>query len=179
MTATAIVFSCILFLGSLLLLWYCLPASSAASFLGMLIMSFAKNSEGYPLLPINSNIVFGWLCLTIVVILATLLQPAPVRYAKKGMGYITAGALVGLAIGLLGFTMSPWQNLLYAIMIIGVAAGTFFGYLIYTNTPAGKGARLNSGNFFKYFLAKGFPTAITIMQGGVVLVLIIMMHISR
>lgn len=33
-----------------------------------------------------------------------------------------------------------------------------------------------AGNFFKYLLAKGFPTAITIMQIGVVLVIVIALY---
>lgn len=176
MTATAIVFSSILFLASIILLWYRQIASPCCAFLGLLILSFAKNSSSYPLLPINSNIIFGWLCMVVVVTVATILQPAPVRASRKGVGYLFIGAIVGLAVGLLGYSMTSMINALYAIMIVGVAAGTFFGYLIYTNTPSGKGVNFASGNFFRYFLAKGFPVAMTVMQMGVVLVLIISLH---
>ena len=171
--ATAIVFSSILYAASLALLGFRLVASPLCAFLGLLILSFGHDSSGYPILPISSSTIFGWLCVTILVTVATLLQPRPVRDTRRGIWYITAGSIVGLAIGLLGFTITAYAGALYAIMIIAVAAGTFFGYLVYASTPAGKGIGIGSGRFFSYFLAKGFPVAVTIMQIGVVLVLII------
>ena len=86
------------------------------------------------------------------------------------------GALVGLAVGLLGFTVSSNISLLYSIMILAVIAGIFLGFLLYTQTPSGRPVGPGSGNFFRYLLAKGFPTAITVMQIGVVLVLIIALN---
>ncbi|MDE6142491.1 MAG: hypothetical protein K2F94_00270, partial [Muribaculaceae bacterium] len=112
-------------------------------------------------------------CMTIVVATATMLQPVPLRRASRGMGYIMTGAIAGMAIGLLGFSFASHVSMLYAIMVVATAAGTFFGFLIYTNTPQGRPVGIGSGNFFKYLLAKGFPTAITVMQLGVVLVLLI------
>lgn len=173
MEVTAIVFSCILYALSLVLLGWRQIASPCCSFLGLLIMSLAKTSDGYPLFPINSSMIFGWLCVTVLVTVVTLLQPRSVRDTSRGVWYMTGGAIVGLAIGLLGFTVSSAVGAMYAIMIICVAVGTFFGYLLYTGTPGGKGVALSSGHFFNYFLAKGFPVAVTIMQGGVVLVLVI------
>lgn len=176
MTATAIVFASIMFAAALILLPLRIIASPSCSFLGLLILSFTHTKEGFPLLPINNNLIFGWLCITVVVTLATLLQPRPVRDTSKGMGYIMVGAIAGMAIGLLGFNVTPHVGGLYAIMIVATALGTFLGFLIFTNTPDGKRTGIASGNFFTYLLAKGFPTAITLMQAGVVLVLIIAMH---
>lgn len=173
MTATAIVFASLLFLLALIMLPMRIIASPASSFLGLLILSFAKTSEGFPLLPINSSVIFGWLCVTVLVTVATLCQPAPVRNVNKGMGYIIGGALTGLAIGLLGFTVWNTTGALYAAMVVCTAVGTFLGYMVFTSTPAGRKVNFRSGNFFTYLMAKGFPTAITVMQGGVVLVLII------
>ena len=178
MTATAIVFASLLFFLALVMVPVRIIVSPCAAFLGLLILSFAKTSEGYPLLPINSSVVFGWLCVAVLVTVATLCQPAPVRNARKGMGYILGGAITGLAIGLLGFSVSSSVGALYAIMIICTAVGTFLGYLLFTNTPDGKRVRAGSGNFFTYLLAKGFPTAITVMQAGVILVLIIALHFN-
>ena len=124
-------------------------------------------------MPVNNNMLISWLCITIVVMLATMLQPIPVRGQSKGMAYIIGGAIVGLAIGLLGFTVSNAIGMLYGIMIVAVAAGIFFGFLLYANTPAGVSVSIGIGNFFRYVMAKGFPTAVTVMQIGLVLVLLI------
>lgn len=78
-----------------------------------------------------------------------------------------------LAVGLLGFSISSSLTLRYAYMILATIAGIAFGFLLYTNTPSGKPVGPGSGNFFRYLLAKGFPTAITLMMLGVALVLLI------
>lgn len=176
MNVTPLVFSCILYALALVLLRFRLIAAPACSFLALLVMSFFKSADGYQVLPINSSIIFGWLCITVLVTVATWLQPRAVRETSKGIIYISAGAIVGMAVGLLGFTFTSWVSALYAIMIVATAAGTFFGFLIYVSTPEGRAARPASGRFFPYLLAKGFPAAVTVMQGGVVLVLIIMVH---
>lgn len=172
----AIVFACLLFAAALILLPIRMVASPCCSFLGLLVLSMGKTPEGYPILPLDSALIFGWLFVTVLVTVVTLLQPAPVRNSNKGIWYLMGGALVGLAVGLLGFTFSSWINAMYAVMIIAVAAGTFLGFLSYTRTPDGRQAAIGSGRFVSYLLAKGFPTAITVMQGGVVLVLLIALH---
>ena len=83
------------------------------------------------------------------------------------------GGITGLAVGLLGFSISSSITLRYAYMILATIAGIAFGFLLYTNTPSGKPVGPGSGNFFRYLLAKGFPTAITLMMLGVALVLLI------
>ena len=173
MTATAIVFASILFLLSLVLIPIRIVASPCCAFLGLLILSFAKSTDGYPLLPVSSSVIFGWLCVSVLVTVATLCQPLPVRNTTRGMGYFMVGAITGLAIGLLGFTFTSSIGALYAVMVICTAVGTVLGYLIFTNTPGGRPLKAVPGNFFTYLMAKGFPTAITIMQAGVVLVLLI------
>lgn len=144
----------------------------ALSYLGLLALSFCE-TDGISWLPINNNMIISWLCITLVVMMATILQPAPIRMQARGMAYIIGGGIVGLVIGLLGYTVSSAISMLYAIMIIATAVGIFFGFLLYSNTPDGRAVRLGSGNFFRYLLAKGFPTAVTLMQIGLVLVLLI------
>lgn len=117
--------------------------------------------------------------MTVVVMLATMMQPVAVRRQSRGMGYMIGGAFAGLAVGLLGFTVSSSLSLLYGMMIVGVAAGIFLGFLLYTKTPEGSPVGITSGFFFKYLLAKGFPTAITVMQIGVVLVILVALHNVR
>ncbi len=147
--------------------------SPAAAYLALLTLSFAKDGNGYPLVPINSTILFGWLCMTLVVMVATILQPAPLRLTGKGTGYILVGALAGMAVGLLAFSFTTTVSMLYSIMIAATVAGCFFGFLLYTNTPEGRPVSIGSGHFFKYLLAKGFPIAITVMQAGVAAVILI------
>lgn len=140
------------------------------SFLALFLLSLAKEN-GFPMLPINGVILTGWLCMTLVVTFIVMLQPEAVRRQTRGTFHIMIGALAGLAVGLLGNSITASLQLRYAIMIVGVAAGVFFGFLLYTRTPKGKGVGLGSGNFFRYLLDKGFPTAITVMQAGVAAVL--------
>lgn len=147
----------------------------ALSYLGLLLMSFCE-TNGIPWFPINNNMLISWLCITVVVMMATLLQPAAVRAQARGMAYMIGGALVGLAIGLLGFTVSSSVGMLYGIMVIATAVGIFFGFLLYSNTPDGRGVSIGSGHFFSYLMAKGFPTAVTIMQIGIIFVLLIATH---
>lgn len=170
MTVLSIVISSILFLLALIFIRWMLVAAPFCSFLGLLILSMAKTSEGYPLLPLSSGMILGWLFMSVLVTVVTLCQPRPIRQTKRGMFYFLGGALTGMALGLLGFTFSDSPEIIYVIMIIATALGTFIGALMYGTTPAGSKISVNSGNFLTYFLAKGFPTAITIMQLGTVLI---------
>jgi len=172
MTTFMIILSCLLFAAALVALPRRIILAPALAYLGLVTISFATRN-GYPLLPVNGAILIGWFCMTVVITLAIILQPLPVRNQSRGMGYIMTGALAGLAVGLLGFTTTASVTLLYSLMIVAVIAGIFFGFLLYTRTPDGRPVAMGSGNFFRYLLAKGFPTAITVMQGGVVLVLLI------
>lgn len=163
-----------------IVLWICaiatLPTrptySPLLSYCGLLCIGSCE-TNGYPWLPLNNHILFFWACITVVVILATMMQPAVIRNQSRGMAYIIGGAFVGLAIGLLGFTFSTNISMMYSVMVIAVIAGIFFGFLLYSRTPDGRPVGMGSGNFFIYLLAKGFPTAITIMLIGIVLVLLI------
>lgn len=144
----------------------------ALSYFGLLCISFCE-TNGIPWLPVNGSMLMSWLCITIVVMLATILQPSAVRSQTRGMAYMIGGGIVGLVVGLLGYTVSSAISVLYGIMIIATAVGIFFGFLLYSNTPDGRSMRVGGGFFFQYLLAKGFPTAVTLMQIGLVFVLLI------
>ena len=163
MAVFIIILSILLWLAALAALLRRQIAAPALGYLGLLCLSFAKDGN-LPLLPISPSILWGWLAMTAVVTMAVLLQPS---------GYMTGGALTGLAVGLLGFSATPDLGMLYGIMVVAVAAGVFFGFLLFSRTPRGAGFGPSSGHFFNYLLAKGFPTAITVMQIGVALVLAI------
>ena len=168
----SIVFSSILYLLSLIFIRIRLIAAPCSAFLGLLIISMAKSPEGYPLLPISSGMILGWLFMAILVTVLTLCQPKPIRQTTRGMYYFLCGALTGMALGLLGFTITTSPGVCYVIMILTTALGTFLGALMYGTTPEGKQVGVNSGHFYTYLLAKGFPTAITVMQLGTVLVIL-------
>lgn len=175
MTAFIIILSVLLWLGALAALFRRQLYAPALGYFGLLCLSFARQG-GYPLLPISGSMLWGWLAITVVVMMAVVLQPATVRADNRGMGYMTGGALTGLAVGLLGFTFSYDIGMLYAVMIVAVAAGVFFGFLLYSRTPRGVAFTPSSGMFFRYLLAKGFPTAITVMQMGIAFVLAIALN---
>lgn len=140
------------------------------SFLGLLALSFVRVNN---MLFVNNTILTGWLCMTLVVTFATMLQPESVKRQTKGMAYMIGGGLAGLAVGLLGRSFDTAITLQYTCMILGVTVGVTLGFLLYSRTPSGMPVRPGSGNFFRFLLAKGFPTAITLMMLGVALVILI------
>ena len=170
-----IILSIILWLASVVCLYRKQVLAPGLSFLALLSMSFAS-SGGMPLLPISPAMMWGWLAITIVVMVAVILQPINVRDDTLGAGYMLCGGITGLAVGLLGFTVSNSIRILYGIMVVAVAAGVFFGNLLYTPTPNGRPFATGSTRFTRYLLAKGFPTAITVMQMGVALVLTVALY---
>ena len=171
-----IVISCVLWALSIFLLFRKQLLAPAASYLGLLALSMADNAQGEPLLPINNTMLIGWLCITLVSMTATILQPYAIREQKRGVAYMLVGAVTGLFLGLLDYTIQLDISARYGMMIIATAVGAFFGYLIFTCTPNGKNVNFGSGNFFRYLLAKGFPVAITVMMMGIVLVILNAMY---
>lgn len=170
-----IILGCLLWLGAIYTLSSRIVLSAPLSFLALLCISLARR-DGVDLLPLNSTLLIGWLCMTLVVTALTAMQPAAVAAQRRGMSYITVGAIAGMAVGLLGVSMTGSLALRYAIMVVGTIAGVFLGFLLYTRTPQGTPVSLSSGNFFSYLLAKGFPAAITVMQLGVVLVIALALY---
>lgn len=178
MMALIIVASCLIWVAAIVALWWRPVVSPVLSFLALLCLSLAKTGAQtvggpFPLVPVNSNVMMSWLCMTVVVTGATVMQPAARLAGKQGMAYLLAGAVAGLAVGLLAVSFSSELSVLYGCMVIAVAAGTFFGWILFANTPAGKNDRVESSRFFQNLLAKGFPVAITVMQIGVPLVILV------
>lgn len=175
MTVFLIILACLLAVAAIAVLPTRQLIAPPLAYASLLCLSL-KGSGGYAILPLNSTILISWLCMTVVVMLLTTLQPEPLQRQTKGMWYLIAGGLVGMTVGLLGFTFALALPMLYSIMIVATVAGIFFGFMVYTKTPDGQPLSMRSGNFFKYLLAKGFPVAITIMQLGIALVLAIALH---
>lgn len=168
-----IIIGCILFALTFWFIYANQLLAPAFSYMGLLALSLADNRLGQPYLPINNTILISWLCMTLVVMVATMLQPEAVRRQTRGVWYMAIGTITGMAVGLLGFTFTYNLPMLYTFMIMGCAAGCFLGYLLFTRTPRGEAVGIRSGHFFQYLLAKGFPIAISIMMMGVVAVLIL------
>lgn len=147
----------------------------ALSYAALVCLSFAR-VDGIRWLPLNGTILTGWLVMSVIVMVTVILQPETVRLQTRGTTFMLGGGLAGLALGLLAFTTPASITALYAWMVIGTAAGTAAGFLCYASTPEGRPVRPGSGKFLRFLLAKGFPTAITLMQLGVALVLILAMN---
>lgn len=182
MEIVLIIISVLLWGAAFWCLWKRRLLAPAFSYLALLALSFARTPEGYSLLPVNNTILTGWLCMTLIVMVATLLQPESERRDSAGVGYMAVGSLVGMAVGLLGFSVAETPGMRYSIMVVATAAGTFFGYLLYGNTPQGRAARIEGARerrgVFASLLSKGFPIALTVMQLGVALVLLIALYIG-
>lgn len=172
MSIFLIISACLLWGASFLMLFRRILLAPGLSYLALLVLSFATK-DGLPLLPVNNVILISWLSITIVVMLTILLQTQQMRSSTAGMGYMTIGAVAGMIVGLLGFTIAEDITMRYSIMVVGTAAGTILGYLMYRNTPSGRSAQ---ENFLPYLAAKGFPVAITVMQAGVALVLALALY---
>lgn len=177
MVALIIAASSVLWLAAFVALWRRPVISPVLSFLALLCLSAAKTGDmalggPYPLVPVNSSVLMSWLCITVVVTGASVMQPASRMAGNASTAYLLGGALAGLAVGLLGFTFSSVLSVLYGCMVVAVAAGTFFGWLLFSNTPAGRSHMAGADGFFPLLLAKGFPVAITVMQLGVPLVIL-------
>ena len=171
-----IIISCLLFALTFWFIYRNQLLAPAFSYMGLLAMSMAKDSTGAPLLPVNTAILISWLCMTLVVMVATVMQREAVRRQTRGVWFMAIGSVTGMAVGLLGFSFTLDLPLLYAIMVLATLAGCFFGYMLFTNTPRGAAVGLRSGHFFSYLAAKGFPIALSVMMMGVVLVLTLAIH---
>ncbi|MDE5843530.1 MAG: hypothetical protein K2H35_07345 [Muribaculaceae bacterium] len=167
-----IILACLLWLGAFLALPKRIILGPALSFCALLVLSFAKK-DGYSIFHLTGGMQLSWLVITLLVMMIIMMQNPAVRQQSRGVVYMEVGAIAGLAIGLLGCTFTTNLNLLYALAIIGIAAGIFLGFLMFTNTPDGRDVNLPSGRFFKYLLAKGFPVLVTAAQLSVPAVILI------
>lgn len=167
MTAILIVIAVLMFVASWALLFKQQVFAPLTAWAALCVVWLSE------VLPVNSTMVVGWLGMTLVVMAATWLQHEAVKQQTRGVGYMLIGALTGMTVGLLGYTFTSSLSLLYGVMIVAVVAGLCLGYYLFTTTPQGRDVGLRTGRFFTYLTAKGFPVAITVMQLGIVLVLLL------
>ena len=167
-----IILSCMLWIAALGTLGKRILLAPALSYCGLLVISFAMHND-LPVVPLSKSMLISWLCITLVMMLIIVLQNPAIRMQSRGTGYILVGGLAGMAVGLLAFTFTASLTFLYSLMLLGIIIGIFLGYLLFTRTPDGVAVAPGTGNFFRYLLAKGFPTLITLAQPGIVAVILI------
>ena len=88
-----IIISCVLFALAFWFIYVNQLLAPAISYMGLLALSLADNKLGQPYLPINNTILISWLCMTLVVMVATIMQPGPVRQQTRGVWHMGIGAL--------------------------------------------------------------------------------------
>lgn len=165
MSVALMIIGIICFAGALWLLFSREVLAPATSLLGLVSVYFSYR------LPLAPNMVITWVALTVIVMGVSFMQPAAVMAQKRGMGYMTIGAIAGMAVGLISVSATTSLTAQYACMIVGVLAGIFFGFMLFSRTPDAAAVRFPSSRFFSYLAAKGFPLAITIIQPGIVIML--------
>lgn len=173
MTIFLTILSCLLFAGALATLPKYILLSPALSYCGMLLLTFCKNSIGDAIFPLTTSLLVSWLCITLVVMLIIVMQPAEIRQQSRGVFYMAVGALAGMMLGLAFVNLMSTMQMAYALMVLGTAVGIFLGLLVFAGTPRGTNIRTGSGYFFKYLAAKGFPILVTMAQGGIILTVLL------
>lgn len=91
----------------------------------------------------------SWGAVAAIVLIIDTMQPRPLARATNGLPYMSTGALVGTAVGLI--TVS------YVWTLLGAAAGAVMASMAYSRTPAGRSLDFPSQRFFSYTLAKCLP----------------------
>lgn len=172
MTVFLIIISALLWIGAFAALPRRILLAPALSYCAMAVISWAKTPEGFDIFPLTNTFLFSWMAITLVVMMIITLQNVDIRQQSRGIWYMTIGGIAGMLVGLACLSLTSVMTLAYALMIIGAAIGIIIGFLLFTNTPAGTMVKPGSGHFFRYLLAKGFPTLITIAQLGIILVII-------
>lgn len=96
----------------------------------------------------SAGLLASWGVIVVVVLVIDFLLPSSISRATNGMGYMGVGGLVGLFVGMTGFSLA-WRS-------PGRLRGCFWAHL---PTPVCRGER-RSGfrhqDFFSIFVLKGF-----------------------
>lgn len=114
----------------------------------------------------SAGLLASWGVIVVVVLVIDFLLPSSISRATNGMGYMGVGGLVGLFVGMTGFSLA-WA-------VAGAAAGVLLGAFAYTRMPGGKALGFPSSRFFQYLCAKGLPAVVTLGLIGIALLLVVM-----
>lgn len=107
-----------------------------------------------------STLIF-WLVAASVAGFIVYMLPDEVRTMRTGVSFFVTGALAGTAVGVAFGSM--------AALIIGAAAGIFFGALIFSNAMPEHDFKLTSKKYLNYILAKGLPILVVMCIVGIIL----------
>ena len=66
------------------------------SFAALSVLSFARTG-GLQIIPVNTVMLLGWFAITLIVTIVTVIQPPVVQAQRRGVGYMAAGGVAGLA----------------------------------------------------------------------------------
>ena len=114
----------------------------------------------------SAGLLASWGVIVVVVLVIDFLLPSSISRATNGMGYMGVGGLVGLFVGMTGFSLA-WA-------VAGAAAGVLLGAFAHTRMPGGKALGFPSSRFFQYLCAKGLPAVVTLGLIGIALLLVVM-----
>lgn len=108
-------------------------------------------------------LITSWGIAVAIVLITDMLQPRQLSRCTNGMTYIGVGAIVGMMVGMTGFS--------YLWMVGGAAIGVIAGGYVYSRTPAGRPLGFPSARFFQYLCAKGLPAVVTVSVIGIAVML--------
>lgn len=116
----------------------------------------------------STSLLISWGVIVVIVLIIDYLLPAGIARATNGMAYMGVGGLVGLFVGMTGFSLA-WA-------VTGAAAGVLLGALAFTRMPGGRELGFPSSRFFQYLCAKGLPAVVTLGIIGIAVLLAVMEH---
>lgn len=155
MTIFLVTLGTLLIAAAVVLTFMSVRYSPAVAFSGLVAFGFSG------IAPMGPDLFIFWGIAALIAVGVNFMLPREVACSRIGMGYVAAGALVGLVVGLL---------LNEAAMIIGAVLGAVAGGIAFSRTPAGRAVDFPSSRFLNYICAKGLPAVITLCQCGVVAV---------
>lgn len=162
-----IILAVLLYAASAVLLYRKEVLGPAAALLGLCAVFWYHSLEAYGGVPMADSTLITWFIMTLIVTIASAMQPPALMAQRRGMTHMILGGVCGLAAGLLCFAITLDLSAINMIMKFTIAAGVFAGYYLFTKTPDGARLQDTRSRFFSYLLAKGFPVAIAIMMLGV------------
>lgn len=112
-----------------------------------------------------ASYLFWGVAMVIVVALGFILPPN-VALSRRGLPYISGGALAGMAVGL---TFS------HAALVVGAFLGALLGGVAYARTPQGKPLEFPTSRFLNYLCAKGLPAVVTMSIVGTAAIILYVM----
>lgn len=110
-----------------------------------------------------------WGIAVVLVVANHYMLPGYIRNSGRGVAYVAAGALAGMAVGLTMYRP--------ATIIGGAVAGALVGGVAYARTSRGKVLEFPTVKFFNYLGAKGIPAVMVASMIGLIIAGLILYRI--